>query len=267
MVFILGTARSGSTWLNLVLGSCDWAANLGEYHRPWTFPGHTICRLCEADGLAECTLLGGYRDVAAGDAFHFAAMRTGKRCLIDASKWPQWTARFLGREDIDARLVHLVRHPCGFVESQRRRTHGRSDDALLEDWVRTNRELEDYALATGAPATLVAYEELANHPARAFPALCDWLGHPWQPAALEYWKVPHHGLGGNGAASLYLKGRRVANYQTGDDAFYADMQHRASSADDRWRERLSGAFKQMAVQHPYTLALHARLGGEVWRDE
>lgn len=86
VVFILSAPYSGSTWLNLVLGSHSWAMNLGEYYRPFLNPDHIACRLCEAEGLPECTVLHGIEAVARADAYHFAALRSGKRILIDASK-------------------------------------------------------------------------------------------------------------------------------------------------------------------------------------
>ena len=66
-------------------------------------------------------------------------------------------------------------------------------------------------------------ERLADEPALTFPALCDFLGFAFEPAALMYWNVEHHGLGGNGACSLYLRGRKVKKFRTGDDAFYATL--------------------------------------------
>jgi hypothetical protein len=252
--------RAGSTWLNVVLGAHSWAANLGEYFRPFLVPGHVACRLCEADGRVECSVLGGIEHVAPADAYHFAADRTRKSVLIDASKRLDWCERFLHREDIDARLIHLVRHPCGFIESERRRTTDVALEELLGRWERGNADIEAFVARSGAPNILSCYDDLADHPAQTFPALCAFLGHRWEPAALSYWNVPHHGLGGNGAASLYLKGRSVTNYVTGDDAYYGSLHGRAPSADRRWKDRLPSEFCGAAAVSPYAVHLAQRLG-------
>lgn len=259
VAFILSARRSGSTWLNLVLGSHSWAMNLGEYYRPFTMPGHVACRLCEADGLKDCTVLGGIEGVAVGDAFHFAAARSGKSTLVDASKDLDWCRRFLGVEGIDARIIHLVRHPCGYVESEGRRS-ALSPAALLAEWEEVNRGIEAFVATAGVPAMLADYDDLADAPEKFLPPLCAFLGHDFEPAALAYWNFPHHGLGGNGAASVYLKKHPNHRFVTGDDRFYAGVEERPTSADRRWKDRLPRDFCIAAIATPYAAGLARRLG-------
>jgi hypothetical protein len=264
VVFILSATRSGSTWLNLVLGSHSWAMNLGEYYRPFLHPGHIACRLCEADGLSECTMLHGIATIDRAHAYHFAASRCGHRVLIDASKRLDWCRDFLTRSDIDARLVHLVRHPCGFVESEGRRNPDVSPAELLSMWENVNRSIDEFVAGAGAPSYFACYDDLANDPHRHFPPLCAFIGHEWEPSALSYWRIPHHGLGGNGAASVYLRGRKLTNYLTGDDAFYVAIDRQPTAADRRWKGRLSEEFCRQAVASPYALAVRERLGEPAW---
>ena len=264
VVFILSAERSGSTWLNLVLGSCSWAANLGEFYRLWKWPGHVACRLCEADGLAECRVLAGVEAAPLEDAFAFAAARTGKRVLIDCSKVTEWCDAFLGDERIEPRLIHLTRHPAGFVASQRRRNPARTIDDCLGEWVEANQRIEAFVSARGAPAFAAAYDQLADHPRAHFPALCDFIGAPFEHAALNYWEFEHHGLGGNGAASVFLKGRERVNYVTGDDAYYAQIETRPPESDVRFRTSLTEDERRACFEHPYARALAQRIGA-IWR--
>jgi hypothetical protein len=264
VVFILGTRRSGSNWLNLVLGSCSSAYNLGEYGRPWVTPGHVACRLCEADGRPQCTMLHGIETVARKDAFHFAAARSNRRILIDCSRSIEWCREFLGRADIAVRLVHLVRHPCGYVEAEWRREPHLSLDQIFAEWESINLQIDEFLANSGVPHTLACYDDLADVPAEHFPALCRFIGMPWEKAALRYWDFSHHGLGGNGSNSLYLRGRKVINFITADDEFYEDLKHRPLAADCRFRERLPAEFRRRAVIHPYTRSLRERLGKGMW---
>ena len=259
VVFILSAPRSGSTWLNAVLGSNSWAGSLGEYYRPFKMPGHVACRMCEADGLSECTKLHGIQNIMARDAFHFAADRLGKSVLIDASKSLDWCKEFLGRCDIDAKLIHLVRNPCGFVESQGRRQAELSRDGLLDQWEDTNRTIEEFALASESSHIMVCYDDLADEPDTNFPRLCDFIGHEWQPEAINYWLLPHHGLGANGASSLYLRNRQRTIHQTGDDNFYAGLTERRTISDRRWIDRLPEDFCNEAISRHYAQYLQARL--------
>lgn len=259
VAFILSLQRSGSTWLNLVLGSHSWAANVGEYRRIFTIPGHVVCRLCEADGLSECRLLHGAADVPAEAAYHFAAERLGRDVIVDASKRLDWCARFLERPDLDVRLIHLVRHPCGFVASQGRREPGKSPDDLFREWASGNRAIAEFAGSSGLAHTMCSYDDLADHPETTFPALCRFLGHAYEPGALRYWKFAHHGLGGNGAASLYLRGRRVRNFDTGDDAYYEELLDEDVRSDRRWMGELDRATCARFLDDPYTRYLRAQL--------
>jgi len=264
VICVMSTMRSGSTWLNLVLGSHSWAASLGEYFRPFLVPGHVACRLCEADGLPACTMLDGIEAVPAEQAYAFAAERMARDVVIDASKHLVWYRRFIDRQDLDLRLVHLVRHPCGFVESEMRRNAGATPDTLLAEWVRVNGEIEEFIATSGRPAMLTCYEGLADDPARYFPPLCAFAGGAWEPDAMRYWEVPHHGLGGNGAASLYLRGRGVVRYVTGDDAYYRNLEAQPTAADARWKSRLPEEFRRRAVASPYAQACMERLGDARW---
>jgi Sulfotransferase family len=266
VVFILSTPYAGSTWLNLVLGSHDWALNLGEYHRPFIKPGHVACKLCDAEARAECTLLHGIEQVRAEDAFHFAAQRSGRSVLIDASKSIDWCLRFLGRDDIDAKIIHLFRHPCGFAESFVRRGLARSYAEAFDVWESWNQSVEAFLKQAKAPYVEACYEDLAEHPDRAFPALCAFIGRAWDKAALEYWKTEHHGLGGNGAASVYLRGRKRINYMTLDDDFYSQLTTRPSGADKRWRDRLLADVCDAAMRRAYVGQVRSRFPEGAWSD-
>jgi hypothetical protein len=260
VVFILSGTRSGSNWLNLVLGSCSWALNLGEYYRPWKWPDQGHYRLCEADGLPECTLLRGIEQVEQRNAFHFAASRSKKRVLIDCSKDFDWCSYFLADSRITARIIHLVRHPAGYVESESRRAPDANYHQLLDQWETLNKRISEFTSRYPDSSMLACYDDLADNPNKEFPKLCRFIGQSWEPDALQYWKVPHHGLGGNGAASIYLKGRKAADFVTGDDAYYESIPKTSVAADTRFRQRLPADFRREAVSRPYAQELMSSLG-------
>ena len=259
VAFILSTRRAGSTWLNAVLGSHRKTAALGEYFRPFEMPGHTPCRLCEADGLEGCTKLGGIASVAPRDAFAFASDRLGKRILIDCSKQQHWPELFFDDPEIDARFIHLVRHPCGYLESERRRRPDESATVIANEWVDQNRNTELFLRHAGRPSVLASYDLLADFPELYFPQLCRFLGFEYEPAMLRYWEVEHHGLGGNGATALYLRDRKRERFVTGDDAHYADLDTKPLRADDRWKKRLDVADIALATSSGYAKELAVRL--------
>lgn len=259
VVFVLSAPRSGSTWLATVLGSNSWAASLGEWFRPFSLPGHVACRMCEADGLEECTKLHGYEKIAPSDAYAFASERLGRSVLIDSSKRLDWCRQFINRTDIDARLIHLVRNPCGYVDSAGRRQPELSADQLLEQWEDKNREIEAFIATSGGEHLIASYDDLADDADAHFPRLCRFIGFEWEPQAITYWLREHHGLAGNGASSLYLRNRQNVTFKTGDDAYYADLAGRRTAADRRWLERLSPEFQARAFSISYAQHLQGQL--------
>jgi len=259
VLFILSANRSGSTWLNLVLGSHSWAANVGEFYRPFLFPGHVACRLCEANDEPRCTVLDGIEHVPAERAYHFAAERFGRPCIVDASKRLDWCARFLPRDDLDVVLVHLVRHPAGYVASETRRRPDLSRDALFAEWRQINQEIEAFVARSARPHGTFAYDDLAGDPHAELPRVCALLGAPFEPAALRYWEVEHHGLGANGAASLYLEGRKRRNWERSEDRFYERLKHEPQRADTRWAHEIPPDECDRMLEHPYTRALREQI--------
>jgi hypothetical protein len=259
VAFILSTRRAGSTWLNAVLGSHAQAAGLGEYFRPFEMPGHVACRLCEADGLSACSKLHGIETVELEDAYAFAAQRLGKRVLIDCSKQLHWPEYFMYQRKIDARFIHLVRHPCGYVESELRRRPAESAETIAAEWAMQNRNIETFIRDSGRPGYLASYDLLADFPEIYFPGLCRFLGLAYDPDALRYWEFEHHGLGGNGANSLYLRDRTVKEYVTGDDAYYDGLEARPLSADVRWQQRLTAREIAVATASDYAKEMALRL--------
>jgi hypothetical protein len=259
VAFILSTRRAGSTWLNAVLGSHAPAAGLGEYFRPFESRSHVSCRLCEADGRPECTHLNGIENVPIDDAFAFASRRLGKSVLIDASKLMHWAERFTQNPEIDARLIHLVRHPCGYLESEARRRPDELSATIANEWVMQNQSLENFIHHTGRPTYLASYDLLADFPELYFPPLCAFLGFRYDSRALRYWEFEHHGLGANGANSLYLRGRSVKAFVTGDDAYYDDLASGQTRADVRWKDRMSAREIEAATASPYAALMARRL--------
>jgi len=243
-----------------VLGSTSWAANVGEFKRAYTTPEGFACRMCAAKGLPECAAPGDMRGIDRWEAYQFIAARLRRPVVIDASKSVEWCAEFLGHPEIDVRIIHLVRHPCGFVASEHRRFRHLSYAALLLRWETTNTAIEKFSAECGAPYHLVSYDDLADDPSHHMPGVCRFLGHSWESAALEYWNCDHHGFGANGASSLYLRGLPNAKFLAADDAYCDTLTSRPISADRRWKNQLPPEFCADALSHPYTLAIGARLG-------
>lgn len=237
VVFILSEVRSGSTWLSYVLGSHPGVAHLGEYHRPFTYPGHVACRLCEAKGRTDCEILHGIEHVAKEYAYDFAFERFCKPILCDATKATEWMEGFLGHDRYQVKVVHLMRDPRGWFASQSRR-EPMSAQFAAQRWVDANTRIIDFVAAHRLPCCTVFYDELTVHPERYFPPLSSFIGSRYDDSVLEYWNREHHGLGGNGAAFSVIGKFEQASVTTGDDSFYQARVNKRFH-DARWLAQLS----------------------------
>jgi len=231
--------HSGSTWIGYVLGSTPRSAYLGEFHRPWDVGTAVPCTLCASRGLSACSVLDGVDAVPADHAFAAAAARLPERVLVDNSKLVAWTRVFIGRPDIECRVVHAIKDPRGWLASVRRRAEVPLA-AGLAHWVAENQAIRDFVVTNAIPTLTVAYDRLARAPTRRFRPVFSFCGIPYAASALKYWEHDHHGFAANGASAAILAGAAPAHFRTGDEAFY-QTRRRTQFSDDRWRRELTPA--------------------------
>lgn len=253
-MFVLSSDHSGSTWVGYVLGSHPDSAFLGEFFRGWDPELRQPCTTCLAEGLAECSVLHGFEQVKAADAFSWAFARTDRQVLVDSSKVLSWPGRSLeNAPEVDVRLVHVVRDPCGWLNSHRRRKQALSCPDMMRAWVRRNVEIHAFATESGHPYTTVFYDELAQRPEAGFKALARFCGLAPSRDALKYWNVRHHGFAANGATRLALprdtQTAGLPHLVTADEWFYARNRDRMFS-DLRWRDELPEAEAQLIAADP-----------------
>ena len=245
---------------SLVLGSHSWAASVGEFYRPFYIPGHTACRLCEAKGLSECEVLGDISDVPKEHAMHHAAQNFGVNTIIDSSKKIEWVETFRNRTDIEVFVIHLIRHPCGYVASRLRRRDSETPEEALYEWATRNQEIRDFALGFGENAITMSYESLALDTENSFTELTRFIGGKFENQALRYWEFEHHGLGGNGANFAYLKKLPNAVFVTGDQKYYEGISGREHVYDERWRSELDAAVISACASSSLTSKIASFIG-------
>lgn len=232
VVFTLSETRSGSTWLSYVLGTHPQGFHLGEFYRPFTMAGHTICRLCEARGLTQCEVLHGVEALEPAKAFEQVFARSGASLLSDCSKQINWCEQVLPAAGFEVRFIHLLRDPRGWFVSEQRR-EAMSVEQGLERWSKHFRTTQSYLEQTGQPHLLISYDELCLAPAQGLEKLSDFLGLHYNQQHYQTWRKPHHGLGGNGAAYNNLAAIAPEAINSADPAFYAERRETVFY-DQRW---------------------------------
>jgi Sulfotransferase family len=194
-IFVVGTMRSGSTLLRLVLDSHPRIA-IGEETGfmgalsatkaipNWRYGREWYGRL----GWSEDELDARLREFYAG-MFSRYAERQGKARWGDKTPFHSWHMAQMAQVFPDAVFVAIARHPGAVVASLKKRFHWDVVEAARY-WESTNVEVLCRGVELGASRfALLRYEDLVAFPGRTLRELIDWLGEPWSDDVLRHAEV------------------------------------------------------------------------------
>jgi hypothetical protein len=238
VVFILGSGHSGSTLLDLILGSHPDVFGLGELvnlARAVDAPVEDfphLCYVCDGrcpfwNDRADVDVLRRYfsrRGLLSPLTRGLSRMRrsvyehffewSGRPVLIDSSKGVSWIRQQLRPRchwvgSMEPILLYIRRDGRAVVNSRLRKYPGkRLEDEVLH-WKRNVVAMNDYYGRFPFPRKhSVRYEDLTARPEEVVEGLCGALGLRYEPAMLRYWEHEHHTTFGNtGTRSLIFRYR------------------------------------------------------------
>ncbi len=193
-IFVVGTMRSGSTLLRLILDSHPHIAISPETGfmgavmatkaiPNWKHGGDWYGRLNWTEDELDCRLREFY-----GGMFERYARAQGK------SRWgektPFHTSHMATMASVfpDALFVGIVRHPGGVAASLRKNFHYTFADAVSY-WTATNLDMVRAATDLGSRFVACRYEDILQGGEALLRELMTYLGEPWEPAVLEHHRV------------------------------------------------------------------------------
>ena len=193
-VFVVGSMRSGSTMLRLMLDSHPSIAIPSEtgFMRAlratkdipsWNFGKDWYQRL----GWTEPELDARLREFYSGLFERYAAQQGKPRW---GEKTPFHTSHMaeMGQVFPDAVFVGIVRHPGAVASSLSKRFHYTFRDALAY-WSSTNLEMVRAAADLGDRFALCRYEDLVEQGEPVLRELIAFLAEPWAPEVLSHHRV------------------------------------------------------------------------------
>lgn len=193
-VFVVGSMRSGSTLLRLILDSHPHVAIgaetgfMGGLRAAKDIPGWKFGKGWYARlGWTEAEFDARLREFYAGLFQRFAADQGKPRW---GEKTPFHTEHIAEMSRIfpDAVFVGLVRHPGAVASSLRVKFHYGFADALGY-WSDTNLRLVRAGSDLADRFVLLRYEDLVLEGEPVLRDLLAWLGEPWHPDVLEHHRV------------------------------------------------------------------------------
>ncbi len=278
VVFILGIGRSGSTMVDLMLGTHSQGFSLGEISKlPEIFgryataaefcPGSTFWedRLSEEDIRRIVIGFSGrrihkkiplklekwVRELLRQDAifnpYSLLCDRIEKPFLIDSSKYPYWVSgRLTGREfrngSVQPYLLHVVRDGRAVLNSYLRARPEWSVEKIATEWLTNLKQSQQIFNAFPTERKMqVRYESLATQPEETMEKVCQCLGVSFEPSMLEYWKGDHHYIGGSLSTRALIaryKEQPVEARVQQVHGSYYQTMDLTIKLDQRWRQEL-----------------------------
>ena len=196
VIVVLGSGHSGSTLLDLLLGTQPGLWSAGEVvQRPGIYRRPDAEESCTCGRpIVDCSFWASVRAIAPPEgeaepprrraALEAVAAVSGAEVLVDSSKQSSYVAGLLD-EGVDARVVHLVRDARAVAHSHARkgRDFGPSIRKWVSDQAKAQRVLDRFP---AAPRTTVRYEDLVRDPAAALTRiLASLLG---RAGAVDAWR-------------------------------------------------------------------------------
>jgi hypothetical protein len=195
LINVLGAGRSGTTMLDLMLGSDDNAFSLGEVHA-WFRPFRKHHRHIDCNcGDRQCAYWNSILPVREADFFEKAFDQLNVEFLIDSSKNLVWAIdnnRWAQKNDIKVINIVMYKPILNYVYSIWKR--GESVDAALYRYKKYYLRL----MSSGIPVITVSFSELVSCPENVLQKICEITGQVYSVDRTEFWKYDHHHIFGSG---------------------------------------------------------------------
>ncbi|MCP5200974.1 MAG: sulfotransferase domain-containing protein [Gammaproteobacteria bacterium] len=271
VVYIRSLAYSGTTWINLVLGSNPAAFALGVPDRIWSGGVTEAARLCSIHG-AQCEFWPRYFEHwrGPGSAMSVLAETAGARVVLLNNINMNLLAEHIVDDEVDLRYMVVLRDGRANVTSALRHT----PDLFLNRYnaMRTWLKPAWENLFNGLPRDdermlVLKYEDMVCAPDATMARAGAFLGIEYSSDAFRYWEHEHHYIGGNtGTLGLLRDMRGMPRAKHAREGYYQELaksartQPEAPVLDESWRDYLS---RDDLVAYDYLCGeLHAAMGYE-----
>lgn len=192
-IFILSHSHSGSTLLDLMLGSHNQCSSLGEFVRisdkiKKKLP---MCAVCDRDCSVWLKFKQLYRKHSLFDAA-FSSFKTP--FIIDSSKRVTWAKKHLTKHDY---CIHLIRYGLAtMLKTKRKKGIIKSSD--IQGWINRNAKISKFMKSINKKRRIfIKYEDLVTEPDKCLGKICKFLKIDYDSQMICFEKTHHHVVSGN----------------------------------------------------------------------
>lgn len=201
IIFIGGSSYSGSTILDMMLGSGNDGFSIGEVYALFNpYRKHHIKPACGC-GNRHCVLWDKIKKMGSKNLYiEIFKSYPEVNFIVDSSKNPFWIKeQSINAKDQGFKIKNILiwKHPKAFAVSQLKRGNIRNWE---RDWINYYR----LYLALVDKFICVNYEELVKDPKKIIEKLCKIIGLKYFDGKEFYWNFEHHTLFGNNSAKIHL---------------------------------------------------------------
>ncbi len=267
VVVIQSLSYTGTTWLNLVLGSHKDAFALGPCDRPFSLDESKAAEACRVHG-AECAFWPQfYRTLGNENFFVHLSRVSGKRVIVTNNPLPSGAGRALNHPDIVVKPIDLVRDGRGVAWSYAHKHPNESFFDGVKNWLKP--AMEGMECDPGSSDRLfLRYEDILADQGGMLGNVGKFVGLEYDDSALRFWEHNHHAAAGNAGPVFMIKlhqglplpgfARDREFYQEQYDKARANPEHQFES--ERWRLQLSP--RELFVFEYFCGCVNTKLGYE-----
>jgi hypothetical protein len=267
VVVINSLSYTGTTWLNLVLGSHPKTFALGPCDRPYALPLEKASEACRVHGEA-CTFWPEfYQTLGSENFFVHLARRSGKSIIVTNNPLPQGAGLALNHPDVVVKSIDLVRDGRGVAWSYAHKHPGETFYDSVQNWLKP--AIEGIVFDPANPDRLcLRYEEVLADQRGMLARVGSFIGVDYDDSAMRFWEHDHHAAAGNVGPVFMIKlhqGLPLPNFAR-DRSFYEEQYNKAKQdpehqfESERWRAQLSP--RELFAFEYFCGRANARLGYE-----
>lgn len=271
VVVLRSLSYSGTSWVNLVLGSHPDAMALGPSDRLWRLPESEADLACLVH-REKCwfwpPFIRGYE--RSKNVLIQLAHYSEKSIIVLNNPTAQMFDKVLQDPALELKFIQVVRDGRANLHSVMR--HHPDRHACVYDaarnWLRPAVErLNRYFQANGFDYIRLHYEDMVTNPTEALPRIGAFLGVNYPENAVKYWEHEHHLIAGNtGVIDLLQRLQGGTGFSHRRKEAYDEFLARTKAnpeqpvTDESWRDAFSRAD---SLAYDYVMgSLHEDLGYE-----